>query len=414
MKRLIFISALITPLLFFSILSVLGLEYRGKEESSSYIIFCFSLAVLSLILFLLDYLFERRFTLNLSGLFFIFLPVIITSFFLAERPSSLEGKRAFYFYLLFSLPSSYAGIYIARRYWLSSLAKWFEIAMIIFTTAIISSLIIPFSKGTIFTSFAGDTYQGASYTSAFTYSLNLYFILFGNRHKLFKFHYFKSYQIMTYLLLIVQVMGVLISGGRGGFVLIVISTILLMWFKNKDHNNKNKALLLILIFSFITGSVLLPRLMHDDLFLNSTGRVFSYITNSGIDMTQTSDRDVVYKDAINLIKERPLTGYGFFGYYDYTFFPHNLFLEILLNWGILFLLFACLIGFVFLRKLRTIIKYDPSNLFILAIFIYPFTMLMFSGTYMSTSLFWFVFSYVFVYEIELNSPGETYSVSTIY
>ena len=205
-----------------------------------------------------------------------------------------------------------------------------------------------------------------------------------------------------FVLLLVQVAGVLISGGRGGFILVVNASLLLLWLKMKDKKDSLLLVLLIIIFFLISSLVLLPKIMKNDLFINSSNRVFSYITSNGIDMTETSERDQVYHEAIELIKERPLTGFGFFGYYDYTFFPHNFFLETLLNWGIFFLLFVLYMALLFLHKLSMIIKHEPSNLFALAIFIYPFTNLMFSGTYMSTPLFWFGISYVFVYSFDIH------------
>jgi len=407
MKNVILVSTLISGLLFFSVLSIFGIEYQGINESPSFAIFCIALAALSILVILIDFFPLKKFSLNGSTIIFLLLPVFISLFFFAEQTSSELALTQFRNYLVFSLSSTYIGIYVARRRWLAHIAKWFEIVMIIFSVSIMVSLIVPFFNNEEFSSFAGSSYQTASYISAFAYSLNLFFLLFGNRYELFKFHYFKIYKILMYILLPVQITGVLVSTGRGGFVVVFVSTIVFLWLKGKDQKEGIKNVLMIILFLTLSGLIFLPRLIHNELFLSSSGRVFSYISGSGIDMSQTSGRERVFSNAIKLIKDRPFTGYGMFGYYDFIDdYPHNIFLEVLLNGGILYLLFTLLIGFLFFKKLKLLIKQEPENLFVLAIFIYPITELMFTGTYISTSLFWFVISYVFCYSVQINEVNK--------
>ena len=145
----------------------------------------------------------------------------------------------------------------------------------------------------------------------------------------------------------------------------------------------------------------IKNLIDIPIFKSSLERVFSYLTPNGIDMSQTSGRDHVYRDAIELIKQSPIIGYGIFGFFKvYGSYPHNFFLEILLQGGIL-LLFAILIIIISLiKKIIYMIKYNEELRIILIIFLYPIVMLMFSGTYTSDSIFWFSISFIFSYRFQ--------------
>jgi O-antigen ligase len=271
--------------------------------------------------------------------------------------------------------------------------------MLLISTEILVTIISHISRNETFTSYTISAYQTQSYVSAFAYCLNLSFLLYGAQYKLFKFHYYKWFKIIEYILLLVQISGVLFSGGRGGFVLLVSSSVILLWVKSKDKNFRINKVFIIILFLTVVGLLTVPKIVKVDLFSESTQRIFSYISPRGLDLTETSDRDVLYYKAFELIKERPISGYGLFGFYDYIFYPHNIFLEILLNGGIIFLLFAIIIVLIFFTKLKLIIHHAPSNLVILSVVIFPMTELMFSGTYMVTPLFWFAISYVFCYSI---------------
>jgi O-antigen ligase len=124
---------------------------------------------------------------------------------------------------------------------------------------------------------------------------------------------------------------------------------------------------------------------------------------NGINWEKTSGRDQVYSSAISFIKERPILGYGIFSYWRVMPNPHNLFLEILLSGGIVyFFMFFSLLGRLFI-KLSKMIRYDCRNKFWLVIYMYPFIMLMFSGSYLTSSMFWFVGMLVATYRMPLKS-----------
>jgi O-antigen ligase len=132
-------------------------------------------------------------------------------------------------------------------------------------------------------------------------------------------------------------------------------------------------------------------------------RILEFVKlDGGINWEGTSGRNVVYQTTLQLIEQRPILGYGLFGMWDvYSSYPHNLFLEVLLQGGVFYLLIALIVLFYFAIKLAHLIRKDMRFRILIVLFIYPFVMLMFSGTYLSTPMFWFVIIYV------MNSRLET-------
>jgi O-antigen ligase len=129
-------------------------------------------------------------------------------------------------------------------------------------------------------------------------------------------------------------------------------------------------------------------------------RLFSYISSEGLDMSQTSNRDSVFETAMVFISDSPLWGYGLFGYYDVLgYYPHNLFLEILLQGGAIFLVFSLWALWIMFIKLCKMQKNNNSLYLLLPFIIYPFVQLLFTGSYMETPFFWFSVMFVVNYDV---------------
>ena len=60
----------------------------------------------------------------------------------------------------------------------------------------------------------------------------------------------------------------------------------------------------VIIFDLVQNSVL------ENTFNRGMDRAFSYISSSGIDMAQTSNRDIVFELAQKNIEANRYTGYG--------------------------------------------------------------------------------------------------------
>ena len=137
------------------------------------------------------------------------------------------------------------------------------------------------------------------------------------------------------------------------------------------------------------------------MFTKGMERSFSYVSDSGaIDMSQTSERDVVYQGLFQLIDNMPLNGYGFFHLYEVCqrsiqqHYPHNIFFEVLLQGGYLLFFVFCVIYAIFLKKIFNTIILHNKSICVLPLITYPLIELLFSGTYIKSALFWFVVIYI--------------------
>jgi len=209
--------------------------------------------------------------------------------------------------------------------------------------------------------------------------------------------------------LLVQIIGVFLTGGRGGAVLLIIYSLYIFLTVMKSRQSFNKIKFIAFVsFLIISLSLLIPQLLENALFYSRFRRVFEFLSiDGGINWAGTSNRDIVYMNAIELIKNELFFGYGLFGFWDISGYPHNIILEILLNGGVLYLLIAIIVLIIFYRNIRLLIRYDAKYRIIAILALYPFVQLMFSGSYMTSSEFWFVLSLV-ISKYTTKKSFETY------
>ncbi|MEG1723994.1 MAG: O-antigen ligase family protein [Anaerovoracaceae bacterium] len=393
LKNIIFIISLTSNILFPVILSIFGGGYVGKEEGGKYIIFCASFWGITFLIFLLRIVLRASQIYSKNNIIWTGIPLLFILSYGLEFPTGDLAVKYFQQFLLWSLPATYIGIYMANSISRTAVI-WFWF-MVITSIGVVIGIVGPFINGNIFDSLAGASYQEASYTASLSYSLNLFFLLFAHYFALPSFLYKKYVKILFFFLLFLQIMCVFITGGRGGFVVIFCSTSIYFYCKYlfSELNMKKLAVSIILVIIILIG--LIPILQSNDVFTHGFSRVFSYISEDGIDMAQTSNRDIVYASTIELIQLKPIFGYGIFKYFETCMYPHNLFLEILLGRGLVYFILFIFIIALFIRKLINLITADRSNLLLLPFAVFSTTSLMVSGTYLTSSFFWFLSGYVF-------------------
>ena len=100
----------------------------------------------------------------------------------------------------------------------------------------------------------------------------------------------------------------------------------------------------------------------------------------------------LWKNAVDLFLESPLLGHGvgFFEKVNDSYYPHQFFLQVLCEFGIIGSIIFLMPLFY---KVRNIFRNEMSQGIILysAYFIYSFTQLMFSSSYWITPIFWFLY-----------------------
>lgn len=382
-RFLIFIITLYVSTLYFSYLSLTGSNFSNEISTDSYIVVTLIVDAVAIGFVLLNLRGKNR-----LKFIPIIVPLLLVLLYYFE-----DGVTTWMFnsFIAFSLPCCYIGTSMGVDKSINKLSKWLELIMLFVTLAVIVSM--PY---VIFARTRDFEYQTYSYYCGFAYSINLFFLLNGKDFDRFKFFRNKLYDFISVVLLVVQAGCCLMAGGRGGFVLVIVATVAFLLISKRIKIGQ----LLFIAALFIAIVSILPSEFTDSISLGSE-RTFSFLQGGKIDLGAASNRDEVYNKAINLISERPILGYGIFGYALYNkSTPHNIILEVMLQGGLIYSLFFWSFMAYIIIKMRKVIMADKSNRLLLAIGIWPTVELFFSSSYMMFGLFWFVVAYIFVYDLK--------------
>lgn len=396
---------------YFTIRAVLGLNNMAEDSDLFYRMYLFMIFIAILIIFLKQInLIKPTVSKNEIWIFVIF-GVVLFQFILSGYNNSSFNENAvtfFIYFIIWVIPVCLSSIIILKKNLTLDLLKFLEIYMILITIGVTRAYIIPSLTGVPIEYYGGATYQTASYLAAFAFGLNLFLVsspvnikkeLYFSKIKLFKIIYFAMFPI--------QFSAVFLSGGRGGGILLIIF-IGLFLIKNLiklSLINIIFSLFFVILFSAISP-LIFNALNSNIMFSNGFNRVFEFVSLSeGINWSGTSNRDQVYLNALSLIMDKPILGYGLYGFWNYTGYPHNIFLEILLQGGIVFLLICTIISLHLLWKLSKIYKVDNLLVYLISIIlIYSLVHLSFSGTYLIHSEFWFCIFTLILYNFNKDHP----------
>jgi len=394
-KNFLLSNLLLSQTLFFSIFAILGLTYKGSGESSLYSQYLVLSSFFIYILFFREILIKR--VINVPIILVLGFSIFLI-FFILFAPSHNFVKSQTNLFFVLSLPSAFVGYIMARTKQLLFLKKSFIFLSLIVFVAVLRILPKLFSSSVIdlMDVFGGGQYQAFSYFCAFSF-LTIF-------HQLINKSYSKNIIFLFYVVVIlVLFLGVFLSGGRGGLLVVLLGTITLT-VKKKGFLKFVKyslflSVFLYLFYLFSSES----NFLFSDRFVESFERLFSFLSSDGIDMDGSSNRDQFYGTALSMIKKNLIIGYGFFGLVSSLgdYYPHNIFLEVFLQGGLLFFIFFIFFGFSFFYKLSKLIKLKKDEDFILIPTVYSLTILMFSSSYLIEPFFWFSFTYVFSYPYNL-------------
>jgi len=178
------------------------------------------------------------------------------------------------------------------------------------------------------------------------------------------------------------------SGGRGGMFLLISYTVALFC------TGKHKSRFVVICAMIVLLIILIYPYMSSDLIQRGFNRIFWFMGNSELN-SSVEARQYYLSQALALIGNRPILGYGLFGYLNYmNNYPHNILLEVMLQGGLLYLVFATVILAILAKNYHVHRRVNPESKIIGVLFLFPIVELLFSGTYMSTPLFWFGISYI--------------------
>ena len=245
-----------------------------------------------------------------------------------------------------------------------------------------------------------DSYQEAAYGSAFSFGMIWFYYL--------KSDWFRKKYKYSWCLLPLLLIATVLPGGRGAFLLVVVYTIWCIGIilrRTRVQKIKKTIKPVTLFFSLAILSFVLIFLFFNiskylETLVSGFERAISFFDFHTMSLDfegGSSERGPIYEHAMTMIAEQPLTGYGPYGYLyiDLAPYPHNIILEVLLQYGVV--IGATFMFFLFICELRFIIKAEFLQI---GISFYVYVNLMFSGSYTSNSYFWFLLCFALAEMLE--------------
>lgn len=400
LRNVAYVNILTIQMTFFSVYAILGLTYGGVAESNTYK-YVLLISSISCYIFLFHDIIVLR-NLRRRGLFFLFMPFGVIFIYLISGTFTDFTVQVISLFLILVVPSMLVGYILSVTKRIELINTGFVYVSILIAIGIFRSLdkLISTNVVDLMSIFGGGQYQALSYFSAFGFSSVLCKYLFFQNNKSW---YINLFFVFTLLVLL---SGVILSGGRGGALVVILITSILIHIKYGIRKVIVKTS--VVIFIAIAVLVQFKDLMYYDRIVESSSRLFSYISGGGVDLSESSNRDDFYNSALFYIKDSWLFGYGPFSYVRKTgdFYSHNLFLDILLHGGVIYLFVWITVLVVFFRKLRAILKNNIHEIFLIIPSLSSLVLLLFSGTYLEESMLWFSLSYVFSYKFIKNEVSE--------
>jgi len=377
------------------LLSYFGIRYEGVGESNLFIYFWGIISSFAIIM-LSKKILHRR--LSKAFLYAILTIFIMTFMFVI---SGMRSHRFFYAFIAMSAPSTIFGVYFAENRLVYKFPKYFFWLILYSLYPLAISYLSDFGDRSRFNVISGWSTLGLGYGSASLFIFLYYYIqnkaYFENivpspvQRGVLKI--FKNNIVIILSMLFVLFTAIAV-GSRGPLVSLIASILFIELFKDGLNIKLLRAIIATAILSI--GLVYVIRNVQVDAFRGAFSRINRLIEGiiGGDVASASSGRDSIYRDAWGHFTDRPFLGLGFAGFIRmYNRYPHNIILEILVDYGILgSSIWFSLFIYIF-KPLFHNLKRNPEMLLFVAVFMIEVFGLMFSGTFLNAYILWFYFGY---------------------
>jgi hypothetical protein len=393
---LVTVCAIFSQPLFFSFAGLVGYEYGGAENSR--IFHRYTILVFILIALVYIWSFAEKAVLSRAeiGFYVFFLYILSNHMFwvVLDRDTKLWTENLAVF-----LGIGITGFFAARV--IHSFDVWHgvirlvELIVVFISIGLIVAIVQPVFSGVSVRGIGGASYQQASYYAALCFGLLglATFRLEGEfRYKICRTWLFT---ILNIILMLGLFVATIVNGGRGAFLLMMSYLFMaLFWISTKGGMTYRGILRFAVVVVFFSVFVFVGfrELIENPVVSAGFNRAVSFLgdfEHGRIDLGgEVGGRDKVYALALRGISESPLIGFGVFGSWETLTHPHNLFLDLAIQFGLpVTFVLVLVVGWSMLVRLRTM---DTRKVWLLTISLYPSISLMFSSGYLRTAVFWFV------------------------
>jgi O-antigen ligase len=217
---------------------------------------------------------------------------------------------------------------------------------------------------------------------------------------LYLWYYYKKNWL--FFMSLINFISIIFLGSRGGLVgagltiILVAALAVVLNYKRLNQVFSFKLFISILIFlGFIYY------FLYD--FINNA--IYTRIVTQLIDNVHYAGRDNIYQNALELIKESPIYGHGLNAYgVFYNWHPHNMFLEITLDAGVIGLFFMILL--ILYGSVATLYSMKKHYFIISTLPIYMLVVSQFSGEFYDFR-YYFLWTFILFYCISTDKIQET-------
>lgn len=237
----------------------------------------------------------------------------------------------------------------------------------------------------------GLNYQSVAYMGAFAFAFLGYYIVCYNKIEWPQIFRLFLVRFFLYGLFFADFVIVILSGGRGGFVVLGLHSLLFIYFYFKKTNIERKKVqrLLFIVLLVTLSFVVISLIQKVGADFAALGRITGMFSGEG-----DSGRDDLRQMALKSFENSPILGYGFGSvFYAIGDYSHNIFTDIMVEIGIVGLLVFIYILFKTGRLLIKSSKETIVDYLWLVIFLDGIGQAMFSGYYLANIPLWWAITY---------------------
>lgn len=338
------------------------------------------------------------------------LPLTVILIYIIFGFIQIHSDTPFFLYLVcFAVPAIGVALNMDQEEGLKRMMKWFDVLLPFFAVSFIFMV-----RNIMLVKLESDESaysQITSYYAAFCFVIDTFLLRYSDYPK-FGITRKKWYNVIRIILLPYFVIVCFFCGGRGASVLLFVAMCSHIGLMRQFLSRYFWKVIISIVIIFVVLAFSLGKLSNDylDLLTSNFDRISALVEGGSIDTSASSGRDEIWVDAINKWVESPIWGFGLFSYMEVFYIrPHNIFIEIMLQGGLVLLLLFCYILFRCIIKYRKMVRFDRNQVFLMPFILYCATVLMFSGSYWYETFFWFILVYIYKFKF----VGYKYSVQAI-
>lgn len=281
------------------------------------------------------------------------------------------------------------------------------IISILFTFLVINGALNPTSvtSGGYAINDYGLDYNSISYFAAYATGFALYYVIFFDEINWYSLFKLKIFKIIGYIIPFINLFCILIAGGRGGlilFIVVILTCILISIYKNKITVHRLIKSIVFTCLTIIVIFLIIVNAMKSNISSSGFNRIVEMIQNGN-----SSGRDILRRQAIDIFKDKPLVGHGVGSiFYELNIYSHNLITDALVEVGIIGCIILCFLIIFSIYKIAMLIKKDKTYSIWLILLLYGLVQSMFSGYYLGQLPLYFCIAFIITIKLKKSEGGK--------